>query len=186
MQALIADGQSLYATMSVYGNFMSLRDGVHTSLRGGKKGGHAMAAMGYGVEKSVSYWLLQNSWGPSWGVGGYGKVLRGRNLAGIEDNAFWIKAWVSGGKKPQCTDGPSTGLSAGGKDIPCKGADKGPYGNLCTSSYAKKVKANCPLTCNSCLVIGTDIGGTRAPAPAPPAPPPAPAPPAPPPAPAPP
>jgi len=150
-----------------------------------------MAGVGYGTEGGTKYWLLQNSWGSGgWGVDGYGKVLRGRDLAGIEKNAFWVKAWVSGGKKPACSDGQSTGLSAGGQDITCKEAKGGRYGNLCDhGQYGHYVKASCPVTCNSCLEIGTDNGGTPAPGPGPsppgPAPPgpapPGPAPPAPPP-----
>lgn len=126
-----------------------------------------MAAMGYGIHSGTKYWLLQNSWGPNWGVGGYGKVLRGRNLAGIESNAYWVQAWVSGGKKPKCTDGPYSGLRSGSRPIPCKEADKGRFGNLCIGRWSQTVKTNCPLTCNSCLVIGTDAGGTQAPAPVP-------------------
>merc|ERR1719410_1800374 len=61
MMSVISEGNSLYASMDVYGNFMSWTTGVYTSLGGGKKGGHAMVAMGYGTEGSVPYWLLQNS-----------------------------------------------------------------------------------------------------------------------------
>jgi len=181
MKALVADGQSLYASMAVYGNFMKHKSGVYKSLSGGKKGGHAMVAMGYGTEYGTKYWLLQNSWGPSgWGEYGYGKVLRGSNLAGIEDNAYWIKAWVDGGKKAKCTDGPSSGLSSGGGQIPCTSAKNGPYGNLCKNpSWGSTVKANCPVTCDSCTQVGPP-GPAPGPAPNPPAPnPPAPNPPAP-------
>merc|ERR1719219_388152 len=130
MMALVADGHSLYATMQVYGNFFKHKDGVYRTLSNGKQGGHAMTAIGYGNEDGTKYWLLQNSWGPGgWGIDGYGKVLRGKDLAGIEKNAFWVKAWVSGGKQPECTDGQSTGLTAGGQDISCKDAKGGRYGN---------------------------------------------------------
>jgi len=187
MKALLAKGQSLYVSMDVYGNFMKHKSGVYTSTSGGKKGGHAMASVGYGTEGGTKYWLLQNSWGSGgWGVDGYGKVLRGSDLAGIEKNAYWVKAWVSGGKQPECTDGQSTGLSSGGKDISCKDAKGGRYGNLCENSkWGAYVKASCPVTCGGgCPVIGKDNGGTQAPGPGPS--PPGPSPPGPGPAPAPP
>jgi len=54
MMALIADGASLYATMDVYGNFFDLAGGVYTTLSGGKQGGHAMTAMGYGNDAGTN------------------------------------------------------------------------------------------------------------------------------------
>jgi len=55
---------------------------------------HALVAVGWGEQmeegKMVKYWLLRNSWGPTWGHGGYVKVLRGENVGGIESQAFSI------------------------------------------------------------------------------------------------
>jgi C1A family cysteine protease len=153
MKSLIADGNSLYVSMKVYGNFMSWTTGVYTTPSEGEKGGHALVAMGYGTEGTTPYWLLQNSWGPGgWGVEGFGKVLRGSNLLEIETDAYWIKAWVSGGKEPECTDGPTTDFTSGGQDIPCADAKGSLYGDMCSTH--SKVRANCPKTCDSCLVVG--------------------------------
>lgn len=35
------------------------------------KGGHAVMLIGWGVSAGSEYWLLQNSWGTSWGEGGF-------------------------------------------------------------------------------------------------------------------
>jgi Papain family cysteine protease len=48
---------------------------------------HAVAVVGYGSAvvngQSVDYWLVKNSWGDSWGEGGYLRIKRGVQMCGI-------------------------------------------------------------------------------------------------------
>ena len=37
---------------------------------------HAVLMIGFGVENGIPYWLIQNSWGRTWGDLGYFKILR--------------------------------------------------------------------------------------------------------------
>jgi C1A family cysteine protease len=62
--------------------FMNYRSGVFTSGCSGSDG-HAIAVVGY----TPSYWIVRNSWGSSWGVGGYIYMARGRNLCNL------VKQW---------------------------------------------------------------------------------------------
>jgi cathepsin C len=50
---------------------------------------HAVVAVGWGIEPSTNtkYWLIKNTWGPSWGESGYFRIRRGTDECGIESMA---------------------------------------------------------------------------------------------------
>jgi len=45
---------------------------------------HAVTIVGYGHDDIVNkdYWLIKNSWGPTWGEGGYFRILREMDKTG--------------------------------------------------------------------------------------------------------
>jgi len=62
--------------------FQSYRHGVITSRTCGTKLDHGVLAVGYGTEDGEDYFLVKNSWGPSWGDKGYLKI-GANNVCGI-------------------------------------------------------------------------------------------------------
>lgn len=54
---------------------------------------HAVVCVGWGETHHdghlMKYWILKNSWGEEWGENGYFRMLRGVNLAAIENQAIY-------------------------------------------------------------------------------------------------
>lgn len=172
---ILATGNTLWVGFDVYANFKGDKDDIYSETSGGKRGGHAVVLVGYGVLNGVKYWTMQNSWGPSWADGGYYKVIRGNNIAGIEDEAIFIRTWVAGEDEPPCWEPEKcTAVTMGDGSSPTC-ADVKDWG-WCEKYAHWGTKEGCPVSCGLCTGSTPGLPG-GSPSASPPAPPPPPAPP---------
>lgn len=82
--AEIVQNGPVEAAFSVYEDFIHYKSGVYQHKTGGYLGGHAIKIIGYGVENTLPYWLVANSWTTTWGDKGFFKILKGQDECGIE------------------------------------------------------------------------------------------------------
>lgn len=45
---------------------------------------HSVVLVGFGIEDGIEYWKIQNSWGSNWGMNGFMKLRKGKNLMNVE------------------------------------------------------------------------------------------------------
>jgi len=97
------DEEELYAAVGNVGpvsiayqvaaDFRLYKDGVYDSHVCKNKPhdvNHAVLAVGYSTdENGKDYWIIKNSWGTKWGIGGYFHMVRGKNMCGIADCASY-------------------------------------------------------------------------------------------------
>ena len=75
MQSAIAVKPNSVAIEADQAVFQQYTGGVITSSTCGTTIDHAVLAVGYGTDPTYgAYWLVQNSWGTSWGDQGYVKI----------------------------------------------------------------------------------------------------------------
>lgn len=74
-------------SFAVYEDFANYQSGVYIHKTGAELGLHAVKNIGWGVDSTgVDYWIIQNSWNPTWGMNGYFLIRRGTDECGIEDD----------------------------------------------------------------------------------------------------
>jgi len=74
-------------SFDVYEDFLYYTSGVYIHKTGAYLGGHAVKILGWGVDTNntgLPYWIVANSWNPTWGLEGYFWIVKGRNEVGIE------------------------------------------------------------------------------------------------------
>lgn len=84
IKAELMNNGPIEAAFTVYSDFPTYKSGVYQHVTGSELGGHAVKMMGWGEENGTPYWLVANSWNPSWGDQGFFKILRGNDECGIE------------------------------------------------------------------------------------------------------
>lgn len=84
-RAIMTNG-SITAAIDVYSDFMFYSSGVYQRISTSYYiGGHAVKIIGWGTDSTgLDYWIVANSWGASWGMGGFVNFKRGTNHCRIE------------------------------------------------------------------------------------------------------
>ncbi|MBK9735676.1 MAG: hypothetical protein IPO92_12205 [Saprospiraceae bacterium] len=57
------------AILEVYEDFDSYSSGIYMHLTGNYRGLHCVTIIGY--DEAGGYWICKNSWGTTWGDGGF-------------------------------------------------------------------------------------------------------------------
>lgn len=99
IQKMILEGGPVEAAFNVFEDFEDYGGGIYHYVKGRAIGAHAIKIVGWGVEGGVKYWKVANSWNKYWGEEGYFRVLRGKNMVGIEAAATAAPASAKWHKK---------------------------------------------------------------------------------------
>jgi len=133
----------------IYDDFMNNYDGLSIYMGPSKdsksSGGHAVRIVGWGEEvvngENVSYWIIANSWGESWGLGGFFKMRMNISECELEKNVCamipdipeiilpdyvkFVNIEEDEEKRAQFNVNPSTGYLSGTEEKIKKGLLKG-------------------------------------------------------------
>lgn len=83
LQSVVASvGPVAVAVNAMLPSFHLYRGGVYNDPKCNPNAiNHAVLVVGYGTDNGQDYWLVKNSWGASWGDGGYIRIARNKNNA---------------------------------------------------------------------------------------------------------
>ena len=92
MKNALHQHKPLFASMKTLETIEYYSSGIYFEESCTGEPDHAVLIVGYGLEKELKldYWIIKNSWGPNWGLGGYMKIARNKNACGIASDVFYL------------------------------------------------------------------------------------------------
>jgi len=142
--------------------------GIHPAEAKGGKTNHAVTLVGYGSDKGKDYWIIHNSWGATWGKGGYARITRGQDALGVESGGITFVTPEVPDKcstAPLCKNGASYDKDCrcrclrGFSGETCDTCDRDcSDGNLAGSSRVKNGKCQCGCKPGYYTFGGTECG----------------------------
>ena len=149
----------IYASDSAFGNYAN---GVFDTCSSSPMN-HAVTVVGYGTESGKPYWVVKNSWGATWGDGGYIKIARGNSQCGIGSQCALVECSKTGTASPAPQAPPPAPIPANQicdiSKLYGTSSITGTYTLTSTSMYFKFIKSTdsrnnlSDLTTTDCLFI---------------------------------
>ena len=91
---------AITACFVVYDDFFAYSSGVYQHVSGDQAGGHCVCIIGW--DDSLGAWIFKNSWGPSWGLGGFGYIKYGEcyfdSWQNVGVSGVNLRTWTSAKK----------------------------------------------------------------------------------------
>jgi len=92
--AAIAQGPTSVTVEADTATFQGYTGGIMNSSSCGTSLDHAITAVGYGEQDGQKYYIVRNSWGPTWGDKGYINIATqdgwfARGICGIQQTSVW-------------------------------------------------------------------------------------------------
>jgi cathepsin B len=75
IQAAVMTVGAVEVGFTVMEDFMNYKSGIYKYKEGMALGGHAVKIVGWGKQLEQFYWIVQNSWGATWGENGYFRIV---------------------------------------------------------------------------------------------------------------
>lgn len=94
MRSAVAKAPNAVSIQADQPVFQSYSSGIFNSAACGTQHDHATIVVGYGEENGTEYWIMRNSWGASWGEGGYMRmeIQDGKGVCGVQMSPHYAVA----------------------------------------------------------------------------------------------
>eukprot|EP01017_Pseudomicrothorax_dubius_P005307 TRINITY_DN1130_c0_g2_i1.p1 TRINITY_DN1130_c0_g2~~TRINITY_DN1130_c0_g2_i1.p1 ORF type:complete len:391 (+),score=144.64 TRINITY_DN1130_c0_g2_i1:96-1268(+) len=92
------------AVLPVYRDFLVYKKGIYSLIEGTPRfqGGHIVKVIGWDIDENDNrYWIIENSWGETWGINGFGHVAIGQKQLLIEEFVLAVTPFIEGTEQPE-------------------------------------------------------------------------------------
>jgi cathepsin B len=105
----------IVSIIPIYKDFLTYSKGTYHVIEGTPRfqGGHIVKVIGWDRDETgEGYWIVENSWGETWGINGFAHIAHGQKQLLIEEFSLAVTPFIEGQEAPE-TSGEAAANEAG-------------------------------------------------------------------------